>query len=112
MSGLSEIESLYYFYGVEQTEAQLDRAEALAECALVLDPDLPETHVAIANVHLNRGDHGRAIESYREAVDRDPNNAYIWCQLGTVCLMADPTDVAGIEMAARESIRSQPGYYI
>ena len=110
-AGLSMVESYYVFFGVDAGPDRILRARQLADRALALDAQLPEAHAALAEAQVMASDFLGAIDSFRESLKLDPENAISWCHLAYVCMAQDPPDAAAAELAARESIRRHPTYF-
>lgn len=60
-----------------------------------------------ANAARAANDHQRAVELYREALDRDPSLAHVWIQYGHMLREGKNFDAA--EAAYNEALRLQPG---
>jgi serine/threonine-protein kinase len=110
-AGLSMVESYYVFFGVDAGPDRILKARQLADRALALDAQLPEAHAALAEAQVMASDFLGAIDSFRESLKLDPENAISWCHLAYVCMAQDPPDAATAELAARESIRRHPTYF-
>ncbi|MGH7509897.1 MAG: protein kinase domain-containing protein [Gemmatimonadales bacterium] len=67
---------IWQFHLSDRTEARLAKAQMAADSALHLQPDLPEAHLALGFIYYwGRLDYGRALEEFRAAQARDPNNS-------------------------------------
>ena len=110
LARLSQIEFLFYYYGVEGTPETLERADELASRALTIDPQLAEAHLAMGDVHVARGDYGSAIEEYQQALRLDAENPYAWCELAFAHNYREPPDAVEAEKAAREAVRLRPNW--
>ncbi len=106
LAGLSRVEAQYH-RNLDPSPARLERAEELARRALALQPELAEAHLALAQVQGNRFEYARAAESCREAIRRDPSNAYAWDLLAWALAYLQPPDGRGAEEAARRAITLQ-----
>lgn len=63
---------------LDRSPEQLTRAKAALDHALHLDPDLPESHIALGFYHLNvLGDGRRALEEFTQARRSRPNDQYL-----------------------------------
>jgi len=109
-TGLSMVESFYYFFGIQKEYDGLKLAENLALQALRFDGNLPEGHLALAEFFAYSGRHEEAIKSYRTSLNGKPDNPIAWCHLSYSCLNTDPVDLDGAEYAARMAIKQQPTY--
>lgn len=110
-AGLSMLESYYVFLGVDASPERILKARQLADRALVLEAQLPEAHAALAEAQVVAGDFVAAIDSFRESLSLDSENAISWCHLASVCLATDPPDAVAAEIAAGEAIRRHPTYF-
>ena len=108
LTGLSEIEGYYYFFGIDAAPARVQRAEQLALRALAIDPQLAEAYVALGGLYGTQGHWARAIEAFRQGLRLDPRNAYGWEELAWAFIHQDPQEA---EKAAREAIGLQPGMF-
>ena len=110
LAGMSLVESLNYAL-VESNPDDLQRAEELARQALEIDPQLPESYIALALVHFYRGDPVSGANELREALRLEPNNGYTWCELAANLNEQEPPKPYEAEEAAREGIRLQPSWF-
>jgi eukaryotic-like serine/threonine-protein kinase len=60
-------------YEIEKDPDMLRRAEAEAEAALAIDPDLPSAQVALARVYRSSGRYGASIAELRPVLERHPH---------------------------------------
>lgn len=60
---------------LDNNDAMLDRAYALAREAVELDPDLPPVQSALGLVHMFRREFDLADAAFQRAIDLDPNSA-------------------------------------
>ena len=59
----------------ERTEQRLDLARRAADSALTLQPDLPEAHLALGQIHYwGELDYPKALQEFRTALAGDPGN--------------------------------------
>ena len=111
LTGLSEIEGYYYYFGIDAAPERLQRAEQLALRALAIDPQLAEGYVALGDVYGTQGDWVRAIEAFRQGLRLDPGNAYGWEELAWAFNYQEPPEPQEAEKAAREAIGLQAGWF-
>ena len=65
----------FYWYAYDQSPARLDLARASAERALLLQPELPEAHIALGEVYYRFSkDYEAALREYRLAQALEPSN--------------------------------------
>ncbi len=62
----------------------LERAFALAQQAVTLDDSLPQAHVVLSQVYLNKKQYGQAIAEAEQAITLAPNSAPGYVALGTI----------------------------
>ena len=72
---LSSLHTLYHFWGRDHTDRRLELALNSAETALRLQPDLPESQLAMGN-YFYRGfkDYNAALPFYQKAIATMPGN--------------------------------------
>ena len=74
-----------YWYGLDRTPARLAQAQATAQKALALAPDLGEAHLAQALVYYHGSrDYARAIEQLAIAQRTLPNSAELYSLWGSI----------------------------
>src|SRR5207247_8721459 len=72
---LSCTQSLYYWLGFDPSPARLAAAKDAADRALALDPDLPETHLALGYYrYYGQQDFTGALAEFQQAERGLPNN--------------------------------------
>ncbi len=80
----------------------LDKAQAEFEAALKHDPALGAAYIGLANVHLFKGDHQKALDNARKGIDAapdDPNPFSYWALAQAQCALGDKAGGAqSIEM--------------
>jgi serine/threonine protein kinase/Flp pilus assembly protein TadD len=82
-AGLSEVHGSMYWFSYDSSPARAARQREEAEVALMLAPDLPQTHIAIGMVHyFGRRDWRRALDEYAIALRGLPNDAGLWAEIG------------------------------
>jgi TolB-like protein/Tfp pilus assembly protein PilF len=83
--GATSAHDSLYWYGLDHTPARLAQAQATAQKALALAPDLGEAHLAQALVyyHGNR-DYARALEELAIAQRTLPNSAEVYSLSGSI----------------------------
>jgi len=104
LAGLSMVEGQYY-RNLESDPSRLHRAEALAQKALAIDPQLSAVHVALGLIAGCKYDYRRAAEEFHEARRLEPDNAPAWDYEGWALAYQQPPDGVGAEKATRESLR-------
>jgi tetratricopeptide (TPR) repeat protein/tRNA A-37 threonylcarbamoyl transferase component Bud32 len=110
-AGLAEAYGLLPYYSDRADAAvwrhSLARAEETSRRALVLDPDLPEAHLALANALRDRRQWEEAEPVYRRALELNPRYAEAHQQLAE--LLAG-TGLSGEALdEARTAVRLDPG---
>jgi TolB-like protein/DNA-binding winged helix-turn-helix (wHTH) protein/Tfp pilus assembly protein PilF len=94
----------YYAQGAAAKRDWLQRARLPAFKAVALTPDLAESHLALAFVHLNNSlDLRRANGEFERAVTLAPGNARILRNYALFAVLMGHTD-AGIETARRAAV--------
>jgi tetratricopeptide (TPR) repeat protein len=86
---------------------QLGKAIATLRRALILDPDLPETHVNLGSALFRIGDARGATGALRSAIRLNPGSAEAHSNLGNVVAHTDGFNPARIHFET--AIRLQPG---
>jgi TolB-like protein/Tfp pilus assembly protein PilF len=67
---------MWQFQFMDRTPERLAKARSAVDSALRLKPDLPEAHLALGQIHYwGELDYPRALEEFRIAQARDPNNS-------------------------------------
>ena len=79
---LSIVHGRIFWENHDPTESRLEAQRAQAQEALRLQPDLPQGHVALGWVHYVRGDYRAALDEYRIALERRPNDGGIHAAIG------------------------------
>ncbi|UCF04105.1 MAG: tetratricopeptide repeat protein, partial [bacterium] len=87
---LATVHSELYFWGYDRTDGRLAKCKAAADRALMLQPDLPEAHMALGSYYYSCFfDYDRALKEYAIAAKSMPNSpelleaiAYIWRRQG------------------------------
>ena len=104
LAGLSWIEVQYYRnLGVDASH--LKRGEELAQRARVIDPELPEVHMALGTIAGNKFDYREAAHEFQEAVRLAPNSPLAWDYLSWALAYEQPPDLEGAEKASHEALR-------
>lgn len=97
----------HYNYGHLLAEQGDDvRAEEQFRIALRLEPERPDAHDALGNVHYRAGRHEEAIAEWREALRHNPDELDAHFNLGVLFLELGRLDEA--EVHCREAVRLQP----
>ena len=81
---LSETLGLAHWLYVSRSDETMARSQAAAERALALQPDLPESHRAMGNVHYRRREYDRALKEFAIAQESQPNSADLIAAIGYV----------------------------
>lgn len=79
---LAEAQCYLYYYGLDRTDARLEAGRVAAAKALELAPDSPDAHYAQGLVHAAEGDSASAVEEYQLVIERWPNYAQAFWELG------------------------------
>jgi non-specific serine/threonine protein kinase len=104
LAGLAWVEEQYY-RNLNPDPSGLRRAEELAERARVIDPQLPDTHMALGMLVANRFDYRGGAREFEEATRLDANYAEAWDYLSWALAYQQPPDLPAAERASRESLR-------
>ncbi len=107
-AGLSMVESFYIFIGANVDYDLEGRSRMWADRALMLEPDLPEGHMAQAELAFVTGQVENAISAYEASLAQKQENPIGWCHLSLACLRAEKYDSA--VSAAHTAIVQQPTY--
>jgi adenylate cyclase len=88
---LSNLEMTDWFRDFDAPAEILDRAFALAQKAIALDPSDPSSQVAVARSHQARGVYSLAEYHYAKALELNPNSALLMAGLGDLNItLGDP----------------------
>jgi TolB-like protein/class 3 adenylate cyclase/Tfp pilus assembly protein PilF len=80
----SQLES-WFVHTVEPTQARREKARALAEHALQLQPDLPEAHLALGvSYYYGDNDYEAALKEFEIAQRGLPNESEIYLYIGSI----------------------------
>jgi len=104
LAGLAWVEAQYY-RNLNPDPLRLRRAEELAERARVIDPQLPDTHMALGMFVANKFDYRGGAREFEEATRLDANYAEAWDYLSWALAYEQPPDLQAAERASRESLR-------
>ncbi|HYL21300.1 MAG TPA: protein kinase [Gemmatimonadales bacterium] len=75
---------MYWFYE-DHTDQRLALAKRAADRALELDPDLPETQIALGFYYYwGYRDYDRALRYFAVAQQHQPNNGAVWAAIGYI----------------------------
>jgi eukaryotic-like serine/threonine-protein kinase len=114
LAGLAWVEN-QYFRNLNADPAHLQRAEELAERARVIDPQLPDVHLALGMLAGAKYNYPLAVQEFQEAVRLDPNLPIAWDFLAWALAYLQPPDLPAAERASRETLRlgfsNMSGYY-
>jgi serine/threonine protein kinase len=111
LAGMSHVEGFTY-RDIDSAPIHLEKAEQFAARALAIDPQLPESHVAMGRVYALKFDYPRAAQEFRAAIHVEPGNALAWDLLSWALGYQQPPDPVEAEKAAREALRMEPTRYI
>ncbi len=104
LAGLAWVEAQYY-RNLKPDPLRLRRAEELAERARVIDPQLPDTHMALGMLAATKFDYRGGAREFEEATRLDANYAEAWDYLSWALAYQQPPDLPVAERASRESLR-------
>lgn len=94
LSGIAIAQARAAFVDAPNREAHLAEAEALARRAAEAAPDWPEPYLALARVHFNRVDLGRALDAVNRALDIAADFADAHALRGRILAEIGPLDSA------------------
>ncbi|MFZ0804507.1 MAG: protein kinase [Terriglobales bacterium] len=104
LAGLSWVEAQYH-RNLAGDGSHLKRAEALAQQAAVVDPQLADVHTALGLIAGNKFDYREAAGEFKEAVRLEPSSAIAWDYLSWALAYQQPPDLDSAEKASREALR-------
>jgi TolB-like protein len=104
LAGLAWVEVQYY-RNLGGDVSHLKRGEELAQRARVVDPQLPDVHMALGLIAGNKFDYREAAREYQEAARLDPNSPLAWDYLSWALAYLQPPDLPCAKKASRESLR-------
>ena len=82
---LAQVDASEYWFFYDRTDEALRRAKAAANEALRLQPDLPDSHLALGYYYYwGKLDYDRALREFNSALEREPNNADLIFAIGVV----------------------------
>jgi eukaryotic-like serine/threonine-protein kinase len=110
LAGLAWVDGQTY-RNLDSNPVHLQQAEELARRALAIDPRLPESHLAMGTVLMDKYDPTGAVVEFRTAIELNADNAHAWDLLAWALGYLQPPDAIGAEKAAREAIRLRPTLY-
>jgi adenylate cyclase len=88
---LANLEMTDWYRDFNASPELLDRAFALAQKAIAIDPNDPSSQVAVARLHQTRGAYSRAEYHYGKALELNPNSALLMAGLGDLNItLGDP----------------------
>ena len=80
--------------GINRDLRLLDEAETEAQALLTLAPDEPYGHALLGYIESERGHHPQAVQHFRLALDREPNDADALFWMGTSYVSAGQNEQA------------------
>ena len=80
--------------GINRDLRPLDEAETEAQALLALAPDSPYGHALLGYIEYERGDHPLAVQHFRLALDREPNDADALFYMGASYIAAGQNEQA------------------
>ena len=99
---LANLEMTDWFRDFNASPEPLDRAFALAQKAVAIDPNDPSSQVAVARLHQTRGAWSRAEYHYGKARELNPNSALLMAGFGDLHItLGDPEKALGYFREAR-----------
>ncbi|HEX5313333.1 MAG TPA: tetratricopeptide repeat protein, partial [Gammaproteobacteria bacterium] len=82
---LSLLESRAWWYGADTADARIGEAERTAKKALALDPDLPQTHMAMGfAAYYGHQDYPAALAQFEQAARGLPNDADVMAAIASI----------------------------
>ena len=82
---LSFVHAAMYWFAADRSRERIDKAGEMVERALMLDPDLPEAHMAKGQyLYWGYRDYERALEHYNVALKSMPNSSELFSAMGAV----------------------------
>jgi len=82
-AALSDVHGRISWFRYDPSPERLVWQREAAEAALRMEPDLPQAHWAMGNYHYQgRRDWDAALEQYRIALEKLPNDAELWARIG------------------------------
>ena len=92
---LSYIDSYSYWIGFDHSQARLESATREAQRAMALQPNLPESHLAMGYLHYwGHRDYPAALREFETARQNLPNDARVISAIGYVSRRAGDTQAA------------------
>lgn len=88
-------------------EGKLEAAQASFKAAIKADPRSVEAHMKLAGLQITHLNYSAAIETYRNAIGIDPNNAKAWMGIGMCYIHTGGREMA--RAAFEEAVRVEPG---
>ncbi|HEY1384215.1 MAG TPA: adenylate/guanylate cyclase domain-containing protein [Dongiaceae bacterium] len=99
---LANIEMTVWSRDFNASPELLDRAFALAQKAITIDPNDPSSQLAVARLHQTRGAYSRAEYHYAKARELNPNSALLMAGFGDLHItLGDPEQALAYFREAR-----------
>jgi eukaryotic-like serine/threonine-protein kinase len=84
-AGLSFVHAAMYWFAADRSRERIDKAGEMVERALMLNPDLPEAHMAKGNyLYWGHREYERALEHLNIALESMPNNSELHSVIGAI----------------------------
>ena len=88
-------------------EGKLEEAQQRFEEAVKADPKSIDALMKLAGIQVTRLSYSSAIQTYRNVIGLDPNNARAWMGMGMCYLHSGSREMA--RAAFEEALRAEPG---
>jgi len=84
-ASLSFVHAAMYWFARDRSRERIDKAGEMVERALMLNPDLPEAHMAKGNyLYWGHREYERALEHLNIALESIPNNSELHSAIGAI----------------------------
>jgi TolB-like protein/Flp pilus assembly protein TadD len=109
MAGLASVEAQTY-RNHDSDPSRLEHADQLLDAAEAIEPYLVRTMVARGEVMAMRYDYAGATVKFREALELEPDNYFVWDLLCWALAYETPPRAKEAEEACREGLSIAPSY--